>query len=261
MKTSFIGFILAIVIMVAGVMFTTKNYFIYLNYMSIIIVLGGTVAASIITFGIKDLFKIINVVARTFYKSFYTPEHAIKDLIEVSVKVQKNPSSINSIISEGKVHPFFIDGLKLIQNDFERSQIKQIMESSLKERRNHHLHHVEIMKALAKYPPAFGMIGTVLGLVAILQELGAKAGVDTIGPNMAVALITTLYGLFFANYFFIPISDNLLHRLDAMMTVRKLIIKGLLLINDKEDPVFMQEMLNAHLLPADREDFLASAGA
>jgi chemotaxis protein MotA len=252
MKSSLLGVVLAIVLTVGAIFFTTTNYIIYLDLISISIVLGGTISASIITFGVSDLVQIFKVVIKVFFKPIESPLVSINQLITISSELNRNPAAINSLINDKKLHPFVIDGLKLIQNDFERAQIKTIMEASLNERKNHHQHQVEILKTLAKYPPAFGMIGTVIGLVAILQGLGSTAGVDTIGPNMAVALITTLYGLFIANYCFIPLSDNLLHRLEYMMRERKMIIKGILLIKEKEDPIFIQEMLGAHLLPVER---------
>jgi chemotaxis protein MotA len=252
MKSTLIGLVSALVITFVSVFFTTDNYIIYINLMSIVIVLGGTFSASIITFGIKDLVNILNIVRKVFYKDMENPKLVIEELIDVSIQLQKNPKSIRSLVESKKIHPFIADGLKLIENDFEKDQIKQILTSSLIERKNYHMHQVEILKTLAKYPPAFGMIGTVIGLVTVLQGLGMKTGVETIGPNMAVALITTLYGLFFANYGFIPMGDNLLHRLDNDTRIRKTVIKGILLIHEKEDPIFIQEMLNAHLLPGNR---------
>lgn len=226
--------------------------------MSIVIVLGGTFAASVITFGVGDLVRVFNIFFKVFFKEFINPQDAIKDIIDVSLRLEKNKAEIRNIINENKMHPFIIDGLKLLENDFDKDQVKTIMTSALVERKDYQMHQVQIIKTLAKYPPAFGMIGTVLGLVSVMQSLGGSSAIEEIGPNMAVALITTLYGLFFANYAFIPMSDNLLHRLDNEVRIRKLIIKGIMLIQDGQDPFFIQEMLNAHLLPNQRINNLAS---
>ncbi len=131
----------------------------------------------------------------------------------------------------------------------------------LNERTAYYEESIDQLEVLGKYPPAFGMMGTIIGLIAVLKQLGADNGIETVGPNMAVALITTLYGIFIANYIIHPISDNLHSRSQKDLKVRRIIAEGILLLNKKEDPIYVREVLLGYLLPAERAKFEKSMGS
>ena len=122
----------------------------------------------------------------------------------------------------------------------------------LRERIEYYDQSTEQLEVLAKYPPAFGMMGTIIGLIAVMKHMSAEQGIDHVGPSMAVALITTLYGIFIANYIIHPISDNLNSRSQKDIKVRRIIAEGILLLNKKEDPVYVREVLLGYLLPHER---------
>jgi chemotaxis protein MotA len=251
-RSPIFGILGAIIISYYAIVSTSENKLIFINIQSIVIVLGGSICAAIITFGVKDLRNLFTAFFTVFFQSLVKPQQVVAELIAFSQKATQNPSILKNKAAHQNLHPFATDGLGLIANDFTQDQVESIMTSALMERKNKLLHQVEIMKTLSKYPPAFGMIGTVVGLIGILQGLGSTAGVNSIGPNMAVALITTLYGLFLANYVFIPFGDHLLHRLENEIRFRKIVIRGVMLLHEGQDPAFIQEMLNSHLLPAER---------
>ena len=126
----------------------------------------------------------------------------------------------------------------------------------LQKRGQHHDQQVESLQIMAKYPPAFGMIGTVIGLIDVLNQMNSADNMTSIGPSMAVALITTLYGIFLANYIIQPIGDKFLARGQHDMKIREIIAEGLLMISKNENPVYVREMLIGHLMPNERIEYL-----
>lgn len=248
MVSAFIGIVTALFVTIYAFMYTSPDTTIFADRIGIMIVIGGTFSAASITFNFRQLRYLGRNIIRVFTRVHYDNKDTIADILSVSQKVHKNPGSVGAAASEVD-HPFLADGLRLIENDFSRDQIADIMHSSIIERKNAHLGHVDVLRTLAKYPPAFGMIGTVIGLVALLQGLATESGIEKIGPNMAVALITTLYGLLLANFIFLPMSENVFNKIKADVQVRKIILKGVLLICDGEDPVIIQETLNTYLHP------------
>ncbi|MBI2521825.1 MAG: MotA/TolQ/ExbB proton channel family protein [Bdellovibrio sp.] len=257
MISALLGLLSAIAITVYACFSTSGNHAIYLDRMSVLIVVGGTLSAAFITFNFKQLRYLAWSLSRVFTREIYHAADIVKELVEIADQLNKNPATVNGLI-DGVSHPFIKDGLRLVANDFDPVTIENIMVCSITERKNAHLAHVDIMRALAKYPPAFGMIGTVIGLVALLQNISADGGVAKIGPNMAVALITTLYGLLISNFIFIPMGENIYNKVKRDTQIRRIIMEGILLIRKKEDAMAIQEYLNSFLHPNNRTDILGT---
>jgi chemotaxis protein MotA len=253
MNSAIIGIIAAIAITVMAIRITTSNYMAYWNLLGLMIVIGGTFSAAAIAYGVGDIFRLIMTFLRVFTRPKETPLDAVQQILKVAKLTASGTPLTNKALASENLHPFLLDGIRLIENDIEAKRIEEIMTSSAIERKNLFSKDIETLSTLAKYPPAFGMIGTVLGLVALLNGLGSKDSAASIGPNMSVALLTTLYGLLVANYFFIPMTDNLTVRLKMDMAFRKVIIKGMLLLQDGEDIFLIKEILAAHVTPAHRK--------
>lgn len=253
MRSTFLGVIASIIIVYFAITDTITNSVVLLNMIGLLVVVGGTCAAGVITFGVKDVIFIIRVTLKVFSKSKSDSKQTINQIIEVSQELERNPLVISQLKTRN-YHPFLKDGLRLIENGFSTDQIDEILNLDLEHRKERHLHQVEVLKTLAKYPPAFGMIGTVIGLIGLLNSMSTEGKGNIVGPSMAVALLTTLYGLLLANYFFIPMSDNLLHRLNDDMQMRKTIIEGILLLNEKQDPLYIREVLIVHISPSERKN-------
>lgn len=252
MKTNLIGIIFSFFIIVLAIGDTLNDSSLILNYLGLLIVVGGTFAAGIVAYGLDDFYKTFVVGVKVFSKPKMNPIWAIDQLMEITGELDKNPNAISNL-RKRPYHPFILDGLRLIENDFSHEKIEEIMFVDLEQRQERQLHEVEIIKNLAKYPPAFGMIGTVIGLIGLLSKMNMNGAEFEIGSSMAIALLTTLYGLVLANYFLIPMSDNLLHRLNLHLQFRKIIIEGILMLKNKEDPLAIREALAVYVKPSQRE--------
>lgn len=251
MRSTILGFVAAIAVLYYGV-HSIDSFNLLMDPTSFIIVLGGTLAAGVITFGVPDMLGILNNTFRVFSRPKSNIDQTIEEVLRVTARMDRNPK-LYGISEEFKdCHPFLQDGLRLIENGLTTDEIQTIMETDMEKRKEHHLHQVEILKTLSKYPPAFGMIGTVIGLVGLMSNLNKDTS-GLVGPAMAIALLTTLYGLLLANYFFIPMSDNLLHRLASDMAGRDIILRGVIMMKEKIDPLVIKESLIVHAPPSRRQ--------
>lgn len=252
MRSTIIGFILAFAATGLSLWLTNTNYVLYVNLVGMIIVFGGTLASAFISFGFATLVRVTTGYWHVLKKAHYTPKIVISQIIDTAFQQHNNHNNRGLQKNGLAIHPFLLDGLKLVENDFSEEQIDEIMFSATMERKNYFDRDIEVFEAIAKYPPAFGMVGTLFGLIALLNNLSGDGNIAAIGPNMAVALITTMYGLLFTNYFLSPISENLIVHLKDEMLLRRIISRGVALIAKGEDPVLIEEMLKAHLLPRQR---------
>lgn len=252
MKSSILGLLAGISIVWFAIDQTSDDAAQYFNFLSILIVFGGTISAAIITHGLKKNFDILKMFFKAFQSSKYDEVGIIKELVSISERLFRGEDV--EAIKDEDIHPYVKDGLRLIHNKFSDEKIKKISTTMLNERMRHYQQLSDQLTVLAKYPPAFGMMGTIIGLIAVMKQMGGDNSIDQVGPSMAVALITTLYGIFISNYIINPISDNLSARSAKDIKVRRIIWEGIFLLNKAENPVFVREVLAGYLLPAQRQE-------
>lgn len=260
MRSTIIGLVIAPLIIYFAITDSIPNLYILFNVIGILVVAGGTLSASIMTHGLKDILTLVKISLKVFMKPKDDEKKVISDIIRISTFLEKNPGQFNNFLNQD-IHPFLKDGLRLIDNGFSEEEINEIMSNDVDKRFDRHMAEVELLKTIAKYPPAFGMIGTVIGLIGLLNTLKSdNQGMNNmIGPTMAIALLTTLYGLILSNYFFVPLSDNLFHRLYQDANLRRMIIEGVALIQKKSDPIYVREYLVVNINPAKRKDIVVGA--
>jgi len=258
MRSTFFGFLAAPFIIYMALIDAIPNVFLLLNFVGMLVVVGGTFSAGIMTYGLKEILVFIKLTVKVFVKPKTNSNEIITDIIRISSVVERNPESFATFANQ-EIHPFLKDGLRLVDNGFSDEEINEIMNNDVEKTYERRMSEVEVLKTLSKYPPAFGMIGTVIGLIGLLNAMNSQGQENVgslIGPSMAIALLTTLYGLILANYFFVPLSDNLLQRLYHEINIRKIIIEGVVLIQKKCDPIYIREYLIVNIKPTDRKDIL-----
>ncbi len=223
----------------------------FVDLLSLLIVIGGSISVSIMTNGLRDTLRIFGLFFKVFSTHSYDSLVITEQLVGIAQKRFSGTLDLRNTAGSG-YHPFVNDGLRLIHNKFDAEKFQTLMGNMLAQRKAQHDKVVEKIESLAKYPPAFGMMGTIIGLVAVLKKVNSADGIESIGPSMAVALITTLYGILLSNYVLQPIADNLQSRNDRDLQVRQLIVEGMVLICQDHDPVFVREALLSLLSPDDR---------
>ena len=243
--------IASIVGMVSGVAFVVISILLgsglglFFNVPSIVIVVGGTFAATLIAFPLGDFLKVTKASARVFMFRIEKPEDLVAQLVEISNKARKG--GLLSI--EGDIQntsdPYLASALQMTVDGVKTGDIAAIMQKKIAMVEQEHKTGVGIFSNMGAFAPAFGMIGTLIGLVQMLANLDDPS---SIGPKMAVAMITTFYGSVMANLFFIPMGEKLKIRSAEEILNMQLLYEGVLSIREGEHPRLMEDKLNVYLV-------------
>jgi len=149
--------------------------------------------------------------------------------------------------------PFFKEALELINDGvLENDHLLRILDDRVNNLNYLRQEDAQKIKTLGQFPPAFGMMGTTIGMIVLLANLGGEDAIKKIGPAMGICLITTLYGVIIANLGFIPISENLIQLSKKNNLKNIIIVEGVRLLLDKVNPVILAEELNSYLAPSER---------
>jgi chemotaxis protein MotA len=216
----------------------------FINVPGILIVAGGTFAATSIAFPTNELKMIFSVSRRVFNdpgdEMVAISQHLIKAM---KVLKRDGPVALESTAEEAPTEPLK-KGLLLIADGTDSFTIKEILRTEQKQMEDHHRAGQKIFNEMGKYAPAFGMVGTLIGLVQMLSDLSDP---DALGPNMAVALLTTFYGALLANLIFIPMVSKLDRRINIEVSQIALTMMGLESMVRGETGIILEEKLRAFL--------------
>jgi len=229
---------------------------------SMLVVLGGAISATAIAFKFDEVLSILKSFSRIFSDDPFTLKDIVMDAINLAGEARKGPQDLAKAL-EGvpETMPFRVkmlgQGAQFIADGMKKDDIIKILETQEEYRAIRYGQRVNVMKTMGVYTPAFGMIGTLIGLVFMLAGMAVPPppGVDpaaALGASMAVALITTLYGALFANFFFLPFADKLNGINQAQKVESELCIAAVSLLADKAHPLTVRDNLNAFLDRPDR---------
>ena len=222
----------------------------FVNIPSVLIVVGGTFAATMIAFPLSDFLTVFKTALKVFIFKIEPSEDIIAKLIEISNKARKG--GLLSI--EGDIQntsdKYLAQALQMTVDGVKTGDIAQIMQKQMALKRKQLGIGATIFKNMGAYSPAFGMVGTLIGLIQMLANLDDPS---SIGPKMAVAMITTFYGSVMANLFFIPMSDKLKGRNEEEMVSMNIIFEGILSIREGEHPKLMEDKLNIYLTGSEQK--------
>ncbi|MGI9238587.1 MAG: flagellar motor protein PomA, partial [Woeseiaceae bacterium] len=214
----------------------------FVNTPSLLVVLGGTVLVTMMKFSLGKFAGAASIAVKAFLYKPSNPE----DLIEESVELAKAARQGGLLALEDREisDEFMKTGLGLLIDGHPADTVRSMLQKDLNETLKRHSDGQDIFKAIGDVGPAMGMIGTLIGLVQMLSNMDDP---KQIGPAMAVALLTTLYGAILANMFALPIADKLSVRSREENTSKTLIIDALLSIQGGQNPRIIAAMLEAYL--------------
>ncbi len=240
---------------VAAAIFLGGDVLTFVNIPSILIVMGGGLAATLIRFPINQVFSAVGIGGKVAFTHKKTqPRDMIDQIAELADVIRKNgPLGLENVTVE---NDFLAKGVQMVADGYDKDFITE----SLERERDQYLERLEVgqrvYKSLGDAAPAFGMIGTLVGLVQMLSTMDDPS---TIGPAMAVALLTTLYGAIIANLVCLPISDKLAGKMKIEEVNQTLIIDGVVSIRDSKSPGLIREMLIAYLPEKHRAELAEAA--
>lgn len=216
---------------------------------SIMIVFGGTIAATMVSYPFRRLISFTKVVKKLFLTSDEKPQEAIVRIIELANIARKEGLLALEEAAYGTDDPFLQKGILLIVDGTDPELVRNILETELDFVEERHQEGQGIFETMASLAPAFGMIGTLIGLINMLKNLDDPS---TLGPSMSVALVTTFYGSMLANLFFTPMAIKLKYKSSQEILLNEIMLEGMLSIQAGENPRIIEEKLKAFLPPSDR---------
>ena len=197
---------------------------------SIAIVLGGSAAAVLIAFPLKSVLSLAGVLKKALFAKSSAPLELIQDMVRYAEIARRDGIlALENVVGEAS-DEFLVSGIRMAVDGTDPDIVEQMLTSELDALAQRHEHGKSLLDTLGKYAPAFGMIGTLVGLVIMLQNMNDPS---KIGPGMAIALLTTLYGSLVANLVALPLSDKLSVRSAEELLVKSIIIRGILAIEQK----------------------------
>ena len=243
-----IGLVLIIVLLL-GAMAMGVGVGPYVDIPSVLIVVGGSIGALMISFKPSQMKKFTKVFAKAIKPGEEDVQALIKKLVEFATKARKD--GILALESEVNNEPnqFLRKGLSMAIDGSEPDTIRELLEIDMEQTSSRHKINASIFNQWAGLAGAMGMVGTLIGLVAMLLNM---ADPSAIGPSMAVALLTTMYGAIIGNVFGTPIYTILSIRNDEETVVKEMIISGIMSIQAGDAPRVLEAKLLAYLAPADR---------
>ena len=231
------------------------NLALYFNLSGWLIVFGGTAAAALFSFKAEQMENVIRVLRAAYRRPVPRETEIINILIDLSIRsrvegiltLQKHENE-TTILFLRRALGCLVDGYKI-------EQIRDILNTEMYFFRLRREDSERVIRAIADYLPAFGMMGSVVGLIAMLGGIGDTT---VILQAIPVALTSTLYGLIFSNFFFLPFAATVRERTNHELLLQKIIMEGVIAINSEVNPVILKTKLESFLTPSERESELVS---
>lgn len=247
-----IGLVLCIGMIVLGIVTGDDGVAALQNFIdvkSVLITIGGAFGSTLASFKLKDFMNGLKGFTMSLKTQVFDQAMIIKKIIELSNVARKEGLLALEEAAESLEDPFMKKGILLIVDGTEPDLVRAILETEIGCIEERHKKVSRFWDTLAGMGPAWGMIGTLIGLVNMLQNM---SDASKLGPNMAVALITTLYGSMLANWICTPIANKLRASNAEEITVKEVMVEGLLSIQAGENPRVIEEKLKSFLAPTDR---------
>lgn len=253
--TAMIGLLGVNGVFILTIVLTLGGFSSFIDVNSIIIVVGGSLFAVVFCFPFSAIKKMIKDTIKKVIRSQKRDFNKIIDeIIGLAQAKRKGDSAFDQEV--GKLSDNFLKDaagvLFWTKAEVSADEFKDLLVQRSKTFLMDSKETVDVYQVAAKFPPSFGMMGTVLGLIALLQSLGNPDAKSHIGPAMAVALVTTLYGIAINNLILIPISSNLETDRTEERKLYGLIIEGIMLIQQNKPTKYIEEKLKSHLMPEQR---------
>ncbi len=231
------------------------NVSLYFNVSGLLVVCGGTLAAALISFRFEQLQIVTKVLRASYRKPIMKETEIINILIDLSIRSRmqgvlslQDKENETTILFLRRALGCLVDGYKI-------DQIRDILNTEMYFFRLRREDSERVLRAIADYLPAFGIVGSVIGLITMLGGIGDTSVILRAIP---IALTSTLYGLIFSNFFFLPFASNIKERTNQELLLQKIIMEGVISIKSELNPVILKTKLESFLTPSERETELVS---
>ncbi len=253
-KKNSIGLLICVVLFLSG-FFVHGHTGLYLNLSGFLIVIGGTLGATLLSYNMKRIEILFKVLKTAYSKETRKPKEIIQLLVDLSVKRRvKGVLSLQEDEDEVSV-AFLKQAIGLLVDGCSKEQIKESLSGEMYFFRMRRDESRRVLQTMADVAPSFGLVGSVVGLIGMLSGVGDS---NVVMATVPIALTSTLYGIVFANFIFLPFAANIRERTVRELFLQKLITDGILAIHDEMHPRMLERKLKSFLTPSSRHGHFVS---
>jgi chemotaxis protein MotA len=247
--TTLIGIVVAGGLVVISILMGGSGTW-FINYPSLMIVVGGTMGATLLAYPLSEVLGVFGVAKNVFLSQAQPVNRLISLIVEFAKKArQEGILSFESQLSEIE-DPFLARGIQMAIDGMESNSIEDVLSTEIEYVEERHKTGAEIFTTMGTFAPAVGMLGTIIGLVQMLMQMEDPS---MIGAPMAVALLTTFYGTLMANLIFLPIAGKLKTRSKKEILLKQLVLEGVISIQSGDNHRIVEQKLKAFIAPKARE--------
>ena len=249
---TFLGFILGTALVAFGILSGKAPAEMFLNWQGLAIVFGGTVAATFMSYPMREVFRGFVSLFIIFRSGTHNYVHAIKEMVRCIRTYRKD--GLDALLAKTEsVQKLWIfrDGVQMIANGYTQDEAKLILEDQVRWQMSREMKQNQLFTSMARISPAFGMIGTLIGLINMLITLKSQPG--DVGLGLAVALTTTFYGLALSNMIFAPIAEKVKERAENNLLLETMQVEAVMMLYEKRNFVYARDKLAAYLNAGNRK--------
>ena len=250
--STLIGIVASIVLLGVVLFFSAADPALFLNAPSLAVVLVGTLAATFISYPLREVVRIFGLIGTVLRNERLYTKSDMEDLIEISKIWMAGDVRAVEAALEKVSNPFLKTGVQLVIDLTPEEDIMELLQWRISRLRAKEHAEAQLFRVMASFAPAFGMIGTLIGLVNLMFLLG-DGDMTAIGQQMALALMTTFYGVLLANLVFKPVAVKLERRTEQRVVLMNMILQGISMMSQKRSPSFMRETLKSFMMQYDDE--------
>lgn len=242
--STLIGIVASLALLALVFFFSATDPRLFIDVPSLALVLGGTLAATFLSYPLREVVRIFGLIATVLRNERLYTQKDIEELVHVAkLWMQDDPR----LVERELVHvtnPFLRTGVQLVIDRMPEEDILDLLQWRISRLRAREAAEAQLFRVMANYAPAFGMIGTLVGLVNMMDILGS-GDMKVIGPQLAIALMTTFYGILLANLVFKPVAVKLERRTEERLVLMNMIMQGISMMSAKRSPAMMRETLKS----------------
>lgn len=257
---SIIGATFGLLMILGAISHGTSNYLAFLSLEGFLIVVGGSLAVAFMSFQANYVLEALRAIGSMFMEATATHENLHHDLIDILawariVKEKGLRGLEDETVGSGKVvikDPFVRYGLNMVVSNYTPDEVRMMMETAADATYERDTIPSHVLMAMASHAPAFGMVGTLVGMVIMLGSFGED--MSGVGQGLAVALLATLYGVLTARMIYMPAASKIVQKQDGLRFRNHLITEGMVMLVDNKAPRHIQDRLNSFLRPESHYD-------
>jgi chemotaxis protein MotA len=236
--------------LISGAIFLGGSFETFVNIPGLMIVFGGTIAATLTTFPFEEVKDAFKAAFKVFVEKKKDPHDVVMTMVKLSrMSGRSGFLSLQKIDAE---NPLLKKGCQLIADSADKALIRDTLRIEIESLKQRHSIRQRVFTKMGTFAPSFGMLGTVIGLVHMLRNLKSP---DDIGPAMAIAILTTFYGILLSTLFFLPIAGKLKARTELEVLNLEIIFEGAVTILESKNPLMVYEKLSSFVDPKLRKSF------